>query len=82
MQEGEKGKKGEGGVFDRQKGCQKIRFDECFDICFLNIYQKHPLIGKNGTQSLKKRILQISQLIFWMLQGGQISDLSVHFHFL
>ena len=43
MQEGEKGKKGEGGVFDRQKGCQKIRFDECFDICFLNIYQKHPL---------------------------------------
>ena len=55
MQEGEKGKKGEGGVFDRQKGCQKIRFDECFDICFLNIYQKHPLIGKNGTQSLKKK---------------------------
>ena len=82
MQEGEKGKKGEGGVFDRQKGCQKIRFDECFDICFLNFYQKHPLIGKNGIRSLKKRILQISQLIFWMLQGGQISDLSVHFHFL
>ena len=55
MQEGEKSKKREGGVFHRQRGCQKIRFGECFDICFVNIYEKHPLIGKNCIQSLKKR---------------------------
>ena len=53
--EGKKNKKPEGGVFHRQNGCQKIRFYECYDICFLNIYEKHPLIGKNCIQSLKKR---------------------------
>jgi hypothetical protein len=55
MQEGEKNKKPEGGVFHRQNGCQKICFYECYDICFLNIYEKHPLMGKNCIQSLKKR---------------------------
>ena len=64
MQGGEKNKKPEGGVFHRQNGCQKIRFYKCYDICFLNIYEKHPLIGKNCIQSLKKKILQISQLFF------------------
>ena len=34
MQGGEKNKKPEGGVFHRQNGCQKIRFYECYDICF------------------------------------------------
>ena len=34
MQGGEKNKKTEGGVFHRQNGCQKIRFYECYDICF------------------------------------------------
>ena len=32
-----KRKTSEGGIFDRQNGCQKNRFYECFDICFLNI---------------------------------------------
>ena len=32
-----KRKTSKGGIFDRQKGCQKNRFYECFDICFLNI---------------------------------------------
>ena len=54
MQRGEKRKKREGGVFHRQNGCQKISFDECFDICFLNICEKHPLVGENCIQSLKK----------------------------
>ena len=30
----------------------------------------------------EKKILQISRLFFWMLRGGQIPDLTVHFHFL
>ena len=46
MQGGEKNKKPEGGVCDRQKGCQKICYDECYDICFLNFYHKHPLMQK------------------------------------
>ena len=46
MQGGEKNKKPEGGVCDRQNGCQKIRFDECYDICFFNFYHKHPLMRK------------------------------------
>ena len=46
MQGGEKNKKPEGGVCDRQKGCQKICYDECYDICFLNFYHKHPLMRK------------------------------------
>ena len=54
MQGGEKNKKPEGGVFHRQNGCQKICFAECFDICFLNICEKHPLVGENCIQSLKK----------------------------
>ena len=48
-----KRKTSKGGIFDRQKGCQKNRFYECFDICFLNICEKHPLIGENCIQSLK-----------------------------
>ena len=48
-------KKHEGDVFDRHRGCQQICFDECFDICLLNMYQKHPLIGQNCTWMLKKR---------------------------
>ena len=54
MQRGEKSKKREGGVFHRQIGYQKICFDECYDICFLNICEKHPLVGENCIQSLKK----------------------------
>ena len=54
MQRGEKGKKHEEGVFHRQNGYQKISFDECYDICFLNICEKHPLVGENCIQSLKK----------------------------
>ena len=29
----------------------------------------------------EKNVLQISHLFFWMLQGGQISGLWIHFHF-
>ena len=63
MQRGEKRKKREEGVFHRQNGCQKICFGECYDICFLNICEKHPLVGENCIQSLKK-VLQISHLSF------------------
>ena len=54
MQRGGKSKKREGGVFHRQNGYQKNCFDECYDICFLNICEKHPLVGENCIQSLKK----------------------------
>ena len=53
MQRAGKAKKREGGVFHRQNGYQKNCFDECYDICFLNICEKHPLIGENCIQSLK-----------------------------
>ena len=72
MQRGEKSKKREGGVFHRQNGYQKNCFDECYDICFLNICEKHPLVGENCIQSLKKYFTNISP-VFWMLRGGQIS---------
>ena len=32
---------------------EKNCFDEIYDICFLNICEKHPLIGENCIQSLK-----------------------------
>jgi len=54
MQRGEKRKKHEEGVFHRQNGYQKFVFGECYDICFLNICEKHPLVGENCIQSLKK----------------------------
>ena len=54
IRRGEKRKKREEGVFHRQNGCQKICFDECDDICFLNICEKHPLVGENCIKSLKK----------------------------
>ena len=60
MQRGKKSKKREGGVFHRQNGYQKICFDECYDICFLNICEKHPLVGENCIQSLKKCFTNIS----------------------
>ena len=63
MQRGGKSKKREGGVYHRQNGYQKNCFDECYDICFLNICEKHPLVGENCIQSLKF-FLQISHLFF------------------
>ena len=55
-QRGEKGKKREGGVFHRQNGHHKICFDEGYDIFFLNICEKHPLVEENCIQKLKKKI--------------------------
>ena len=75
MQRGEKRKKREEGVFHRQNGCQKNCIAECYDICFLNICEKHPLVGENCIQSLKKSFTNISPIFFWMLEGGQISGL-------
>ena len=60
MQRREKSKRHEGGVFHRQNGYQKICFDECYDICFLNICEKHPLVGENCFQSLKNCFTNIS----------------------
>ena len=54
MQRGGGSKKREEGVFHRQNGCQKNCIAECYDICFLNICEKHPLVGENCIQSLKK----------------------------
>ena len=56
MQREEERKKREGGVFHRQNGCQTICFDECNDICLLDICEKHPLVGENCIQSLKKMV--------------------------
>ena len=38
--------KGEGGVFHRQNRSQNFRFYKCYDICFYNFCDKHPLMGK------------------------------------
>ena len=46
--------KGEGGVFHRQNRSQNFRFFICYDICFYNFCEKHPLMGKNRFCSLKK----------------------------
>ena len=59
---GKKNKKPEGGVCDRQKGCQKICYDECYDICFLNFYHKHPLMQKNASKVWKKDSANISAI--------------------
>ena len=46
--------KGEGGVFHRQSRSQNFRFFICYDICFYNFCEKHPLVGKKCFYSLKK----------------------------
>ena len=40
-------------VFFTAKMDAKKIVDEIYDICFLNICEKHPLIGENCIQSLK-----------------------------
>ena len=37
----------EGGVCHGQNGSQNFRFYKCYDICFYNFCDKHPLIRKN-----------------------------------
>ena len=37
----------EGGVFHGQNGSQNFCFYKCYDICFYNFCDKHPLIRKN-----------------------------------
>ena len=39
----------EGGVFHGQNGSQNFRFYKCYDICFHNFCDKHPLMGKNAS---------------------------------
>ena len=50
---GKKQKKVKGLFFTAKMGAKKNSFDEIYDICFLNICEKHPLIGENCIQSLK-----------------------------
>ena len=37
----------EGGVLHGQYASQNFRFYKCYDICFYNFCEKHPLIWKN-----------------------------------
>ena len=48
---GKKSKKTWRGCFSQLKWVPKNCFDEIYDICFLNICEKHPLIGENCIQS-------------------------------
>ena len=82
MQRGEKRKKREEGVFHRQNGCQKICFGECYDICFLNICEKHPLVGENCIQSLKKSFTNISPIFFgcWRAAKYPVYKFTFTFH--
>ena len=53
MQGGKKAKHVRRVFFTAKMGAKKNCFDEIYDICFLNICEKHPLIGENCIQSLK-----------------------------
>ena len=60
---GKKGKKTQGGVFDRQKGCQKNCFGNALIFVF-DYFSKTSPNRKKWHPKSEKRILQISQLIF------------------
>ena len=46
IQGGVKLKKREGGGCHGRNGSQNFRFYKCYDICFHNFCDKHPLMGK------------------------------------
>ena len=54
MQRGKKKKNVKRVFFTDKMGAKKNCIGECYDICFLNICEKHPLVGENCIQSLKK----------------------------
>ena len=72
MQRGGKNKKCQEVVFHSQNWCQKIVLINALIFVFLNICEKHPLVGENCIQSLKKKFYKYLAYFFWMLQGGQI----------
>ena len=71
---GEKSKKREGGVFHRQDWSQFKPFAKRNLFCKTNICEKHPLIAKKWVFILKKLFYKYFTS-FFMLHGGQISDL-------
>ena len=82
MQRGGKRKKREEGVFHRQNGCQKNCIAECYDICFLNICEKHPPVGENCIQSLKKMFYKYLTYLFGCCRAAKYSvyEFTVTFH--
>ena len=80
--EGVKQKKWRGGFHWRNRS-QNFRFSKCYDICFYHFCEKHPLMGKKRLLKSEKNILQISHLIFWMLQAAKylIHDFTFTFPF-
>ena len=81
IQGGVKLKKRERVVFHRQNRSQNFRFYKCYDICFHNFCDKHPLMGKNASKVWKKYSSNISPL-FLDAEGSQISEIWLYFHFL
>ena len=77
-----KKKKREEGVFHRQNGYQKICFNECYDICFLNICEKHPLVGENCIQSLKKKFYKYLTYFFGCCRAAKypVYEFTFTFH--
>ena len=49
---------------------RNFRFYRCYGISFYNFCNKHPLMGKTLLNS-EKNALQISHLMFWMLQAAK-----------
>ena len=80
IQGGVKLKKREGGGCHGRNGSQNFRFYKCYDICFHNFCDKHPLMGKNASKVWKKYSPNISPC-FLDAAGGQISDSWFYFHF-
>ena len=64
MQAGEKSKKREGGVFQRQDWSQFKPFAKRIFFCKTNICEKHPLIAKKMGFYSEKIVLQIFYLFF------------------
>ena len=69
-----------GGGCHGRNGSQNFRFYKCYDICFHNFCDKHPLMGKNASKVWKKYSPNISPC-FLDAAGGQISDSWFYFHF-
>ena len=64
-----------------KRGVKKFVMMNAMIFAFELLSQTPPNAKKMHLKS-EKKILQISRLFFWMLRGGQIPDLTVHFHFL
>ena len=58
-------------------GSQNFRFYKCYDICFHNFCDKHPLMGKKCFWSLKKIFFKYFTSLFWRCRQPNIWDVTL-----